>query len=289
MRRGEPHARQERDHVLGESAAFEKAEKNQRAEERPAVVAAAAEDEGEPDEQAFLRQEHVRLDVREIVREEDAGEPRDARAEREGLDLEPEHGLARDGGDDLVLADRPEHAAERRATQALERRVDERDHDQHEGEVKEVVVSGEARVERARNRGHAVRAAREPRFVQEEQPQDLAEAEGDDGEVILSESQRDHRQAGAGRGGEPHRRRPREDERRAPDGQQGGRVRADGEERDGTEVHEPGQAPLDVQAERQERPDADERRDGGEVGDHARALTSARRRGRSASPAAPRE
>src|SRR5438445_239361 len=75
LRRGEPHARQERDHVLGESAAFEKAEKNQRAEERPAVVAAAAEDEGEPDEQAFLRQEHVRLDGRGIVREEDAGAP----------------------------------------------------------------------------------------------------------------------------------------------------------------------------------------------------------------------
>ncbi len=39
------------------------------------------------------------------MREENAGEPRDAGAERESLDLEPEHGLARDGGDDLVLAD----------------------------------------------------------------------------------------------------------------------------------------------------------------------------------------
>ena len=150
-------------------------------------------------------------------------------------------------------------------------------------------MPGEPRVERARDGGHAVGAAREPRFVQEEEPQDLAEAEGDDGEIVLPEPQRDHRQPGARGGGEPDRRGPREDERHAPDGQQGGRIGADGEEGDGAEVHESRHAPLDVQAERHERADADQRRDGREVGDHARALTIARPRGRSASQAAPRE
>jgi hypothetical protein len=150
-------------------------------------------------------------------------------------------------------------------------------------------VPGELGVERARDRRHAVGAAREPRFVQEEQPQDLAESEGDDGKVILSEAQGDHRQPGAGGGGEPDGCGPREGEGCPPDGQQGGRIRADGEKRDGAEVHEPGQAPLDVQAERQHGADADQRGDGGEVGDHPRALTIARRRGRSASPAGRRE
>src|SRR5439155_119858 len=77
-------------------------------------------------------------------------------------------------------------------------------------------------------------------------------------------------------------------ERRAPDGQQGGRVRADAEEGDGAEVHESGQSPLDVQAEGEQGAHADQRRDGGEVGNHPRALTIGRRPGRSAAPAARR-
>src|SRR5439155_23747759 len=84
LRRGQPYARQERDHVLRDSAAFEKAEEHGGAEEGTAVVAAAPENEREPDEEAFLRQEHVRLDVGEIVCEENAGESRDAGAEGEG-------------------------------------------------------------------------------------------------------------------------------------------------------------------------------------------------------------
>src|SRR5438128_1383519 len=54
LRRGEPHARQERDDVLRESAAFEKAEEHGRAEERAAVVATAPEYEREPDKETFL-------------------------------------------------------------------------------------------------------------------------------------------------------------------------------------------------------------------------------------------
>ena len=149
-------------------------------------------------------------------------------------------------------------------------------------------MGGEPPVEGARDRGHAVRAVREPGFVQEEQPQDLREPERDDGEVILSEPQGDHRQAGAGGGGEHDCRWPRDDEWRAPDGQQGGGVRADGEGRDDAEIHETGQSPLDVQAERQQGPHPDERHDGGEVRGHARSLTSGRRRDRSAARAAPR-
>ena len=155
------------------------------------------------------------------MREEDAGQPCDAGAEREGLDLEAKHRLARDAGDDLVLADGAEDTPERRATQALERQVDEPDGGQHEHQVEEVVVPAEARMERARDPGHAVRAAGEPGLVQEEQPQDLAEAEGDDGEVVLSEAQRDRREPGPGGSGERDRRGPRGDERGAADGEQG--------------------------------------------------------------------
>ncbi len=119
--------------------------------------------------------------------------------------------------------------------------------------------------------------------------QDLAEAERDDGQVVLLESQRDHGQAGAGDGGQPDRHGPCDDERRPPDSQQGGRIRADGEECNGAEVHKPGQAPLHVQAEREQRAHTDQGRDGDEVGDHPRALTIARRQGRSAASAVPRE
>src|SRR5215470_16287106 len=97
LRGGEPHSRQERDHVLGESAPLEQAEEHQRAEERAAVTAAAAEDEREPDVEALLRQEHVGLHVGQIVREQNASEPRHAGAEREGLHLEAEDRFAGDG------------------------------------------------------------------------------------------------------------------------------------------------------------------------------------------------
>src|SRR5262249_38131515 len=167
LRGGEPHARQERDHILGEATSLEQAEEYERAEERAAVVAAAAEDEREPDVETLLRQKHVRLDVREIVSKQDAGEPRHAGAEREGLHLEAEDRLAGDGGDDLVLADRAKHTAERRAAHALERGIDEPDRDQHEQQVEELIVAAEPSMERARNPGHAVRTAREPRLVQE--------------------------------------------------------------------------------------------------------------------------
>jgi len=132
------------------------------------------------------------------VREQDTAEPGHAGPEGEGLDPEREYCLARDGGDDLIVADGAEHAPERRATDALERQVDQRHCSHHQGEVEEVVVRGESRVERARDRGHAVGAAREPGFVQQEQPQHLGEPERDDGEVVLAETQRDRRQPGPG-------------------------------------------------------------------------------------------
>ena len=229
-------------------------------------------------------QEHVRLDVRKIVREQNSGEASDAGAQRKGLDLEPEHGLAGGRGDDLVLADRAEHAAERRAPHALEGRVHQQHRRQHDGEIEEVVVRAEPRVERTRDPGHAVGAAREPRFVQEAEPEDFREAERHDGEVVLAQAERHHREPGAGRGRERHGRDPRQHERRAADRQQRGGIGADGEERDDAEVHEPGQSPLDVQTERQERPDADQGRDGGEVGEHE---FTAFPRDRWAAPAAP--
>src|SRR5262245_33121541 len=61
--RGEPHTREERDHVFRESAAFEQTQQHHGTEQRAAVVSAAAEDKCEPYEETFLRQEHVRLDV----------------------------------------------------------------------------------------------------------------------------------------------------------------------------------------------------------------------------------
>src|SRR5262249_15944096 len=139
----------------------------ERARGRAAVVAAAAEDGGEPDVETLLRQKHVRLEVREIVRKQDAGEPRHAGAEREGLHLEAEDRLAGDGGDDLVLADRAKHTAERRAAYALERGVDEPDRDQHEQQVEELIVAAQPSREAAGTPGHAVRTAPEPRLVQE--------------------------------------------------------------------------------------------------------------------------
>src|SRR5262245_54592599 len=148
LRGGEPHPRQERNHVLGEPAPLEQAEEHQRAEERPAVVTAPTEDEREPDVETLLRQEHVGLHVRQIVRKQNAGEPRHAGAEREGLHLEAEDRLAGDRRHHLVLANRAKHATERRAAQALERGIDEPDRGQHEEQVEERIVTAEPRVER---------------------------------------------------------------------------------------------------------------------------------------------
>src|SRR5262249_29191636 len=182
---GEWNAREERDHVLGESTALEKAQQHYRAQERAAVVAAAAENEREPDEEALLRQEHVRLDVGEVVREEYPGEARHAGAERKSLHLEAEDRLAGNHGHERGPADRAQHPAERRAPQALERGVDEPDRGQHETQVEPLVVAAEPRVEGPRNRGDAVRPTREPGLVEQKQPEDLGEAQGDDGQVVL--------------------------------------------------------------------------------------------------------
>src|SRR5204863_9272495 len=126
--------------------------------------------ERQPDKQTLLRQEHVRLNVREIVREQDAGQARDGSAEREGLHLEAKHGLAGDGGHDFVLADRATHATERRAAYALEDDIDECDAGEYEGQIEDVVMAAEAAVQWARDRGDAVGATGQPRLVQQEQP-----------------------------------------------------------------------------------------------------------------------
>src|SRR5262245_3877152 len=135
--RGEADTGEEGDQVLGEAAALEKAQEQERAEDGAAVVAAAAQDEGEPDEERLLGQEHVGLDVGQVVAEEDAGEAGDRRADHEGLDLEADHRLAGDGSHRLVLSDGAQHAAERRAPHALEERVDQGHGERHHPEVEE--------------------------------------------------------------------------------------------------------------------------------------------------------
>ena len=72
-----------------------------------------------------------------------------------------------------------------------------------------------------------------------------------------------------------------------------GNVHADREEPHDAKVHEPGEPPLHVQPERQQRAQSHERRDGGQIGDHARtsragAVTRAPRRSPSGARGEPR-
>jgi hypothetical protein len=87
LSRGQAHAGQEGDDVLREAAAFEEPEQHDRAEQGTAVVAGSAEDEGQPDEERLLGQEHVGLDVGQVVGEEDPRQPGDGGADGEGLTL----------------------------------------------------------------------------------------------------------------------------------------------------------------------------------------------------------
>ena len=203
--------------------------------------------------------------------EEDPGEAGDDGADDEGLHLEAHHRLAGDGGHGLVLADRAEHAAERRAPHPLEDEVDEDDRQRDQAQVEEIVVDREPAVERTRDPGDAVGAPGEPGLVQEEEAQGLAEAQRDDGEIVLAQPERRQRQprareAADHEGGAP---RQRPDDTR--DHEQPRGVGADREEGHDAEIHQPREAPLHVEAEGQQRADAHQGGDGGQVADHDRA------------------
>ena len=225
---------------------------------------------GEPDEERLLGQEHVGLDVREVVAEEDAGEAGDDGADDEGLHLEAHDRLARHGGHRLVLADGAEHAAERRAAHALEDGVDHADGEGDEAEVEEVVVGGEPRGERARDPGDAVGAAGEPRLVQKKEAYHFGAAQRDDGEIVLAEPERGEGERGPGHAARHEGGGPRERQSDPGDGEQARGVGADPEEGHHAEVHEPRQPPLHVEPEGQQGADPDEGGDGHEVAGHAR-------------------
>src|SRR5262249_15740680 len=149
----------ERDKILGEAAALEQAEEEDGAGDRAAIVAAAAQDESEPDEERLLGQEHVRLDVGEVVAGEDAGWPGDGGPGDKGLEVEADHVLAGDRGHCFVLADGAQDASKWRAANALEGEVHDSDGEPDEAKVEEIVVSVNEAAERPRDAGDAIGAA----------------------------------------------------------------------------------------------------------------------------------
>ena len=189
----------------------------------PAVALPADDDRGDEQDRQQQR-EAVRVDEALLAGEQRAGEAADEGAHREGQQLEPEGRHAHQLGGVLVLAGRlpgPADAA------VLDQHVeDQHDDDHHEREpvVRDLVADAELQ-ERGRGvrgrrpatrcssrgcgtsnsstlggRGTSVMpgAAAEPVRVDSGEPDDLAEAERDDGEVVAAHPQRRGAQDDAG-------------------------------------------------------------------------------------------
>ena len=126
---------QERQERRDEARAFQQHHDQHRAEHGPRVVADATGDQREDDVQRQQRREDVGRDVRRLVRVQRTGDAQHGRADGERLHLERQNMLAGDRRHVLIVADRPQHAAERRVRQALqqdERRDQHRDDDARE-------------------------------------------------------------------------------------------------------------------------------------------------------------
>jgi hypothetical protein len=159
----------------------------------------------------------------------------------------------------LVLADRRPGSAQPRVLEPVHEDQGDRDDDGHEdvegpriGE-RELADEREARPVDAAD---AVGALGPLVEVQEDDRDDLAEAKGDDGEVVAPQPQRRRAEQDA-----EQRRRERpdddqDDERQVQPGERGGpvriRIRADREEGRVAEVEEAGEADDDVETERQQ-------------------------------------
>src|SRR5690606_8487312 len=96
---------------------------------------------------------------------EAAGKSHDHRSEDERLQLEAEDALPRSDRDVLILADRPQDSAPRRADRPLDAEVEHDEDESDQGEVEDVEIAAEERAEGLGDAGDAADAVGEPAFV----------------------------------------------------------------------------------------------------------------------------
>lgn len=193
--------------------------------------------------------------------------------QRERDELDAEAVDAHGGGGGLVFADGDPGAADAGVGGAVEDDDDDRGDEQHqqevvreaaEGDSGDVVAASEVEPEdlEVRDHGDAVGAVGEVGsggavHVLDGDPEDLSEAEGDDGEVVAAQSQgggadedaEDERCGHAGEHGGPEGELDAGEAGELGAGDEGCGVGADAEEGDVSEVEESGEADDDVEAE----------------------------------------
>ena len=225
-----------------------------------------------------------RRDVLHLAGVQRAGQPADRRADDERPQLEPEGVDAHHFRGVLVLPDRDPRPADPAAFQVADEQQNDDDQHQAEPEPPGAVVrrhptssplektpSGSFSLcpePRERHLVEAARAAGDVGQVVGQQPDDLAEPQRDDRQVVAAQPQRREAEDQAGERGDGHRQRharqPRPrgaEEPGRPDlvpravraGEQRDRVGADGVEADIAEVEQAGLADHDVQADGDDR------------------------------------
>src|SRR6202022_4029308 len=86
------------------------------------------------------RYESVGRDIGSVVTIERTGEAEDAGADGKGFDLEGDHPFAGDTGDLIVIANRPQHAAERRMAQILQQEDGDNQKSEDDRQIDEVEI-----------------------------------------------------------------------------------------------------------------------------------------------------
>ncbi|MPL73682.1 hypothetical protein SDC9_19488 [bioreactor metagenome] len=235
------------------------------AEHRAPVVAGPADDHHHPDQEGVAQRVVGRRRHLPVERDHHrAGEPDHRAAEDEDLQVAAGDVLAHGLGRDLVVADGAHHPAPGRIERQLQR-PDQ--HQQHRGEKRaikqldgdrrggdRIETEGRDALEKARiglqvdlvghgpgarNAGHVQHAAVEPFLVLQHRDDDLADAEGGDGEVIRTQAERGLADHPGGAGGKQRPHRPGQQRRQAEPAQiaRGRRVdrldRGDGRVEDG--------------------------------------------------------
>src|SRR4029079_17797360 len=125
----------------------------------------------------------------------------DRAAEREGAHAKPDHVLAQRRRNHIILAHRTHGAPERRAQKYFQDSVeDQNDREAQTEKPHFIMLLGKNILERPWNAGQSQRAVGEPLLAQDDEPDNLAEAEGENGQIFVRKAQGDERGRPAGSG-----------------------------------------------------------------------------------------
>ena len=214
-------------------------------------------------------------DVSDEMRVERTAEAHQHATDHEGLQAEPEGALAEGRSGYLVLPDGSQHPAPGAPHEPFQRQVDEAQQGRDDRQIGripgEVVGDGGQRL---RDELEAERPAREPLCVEGHELQGDGDAEGGDGEIVVPQPQGRHADDQGGETRGDHGADPTNRDRQAEAADLVGivgrreerrRIGADADEARHAHVEEAGEAPLKIEAERDDREDRSENQEKGAV------------------------